>query len=733
MNITTDRVCLSPLRRIRIIRERLLYPLLGETERRLVPGSIHEEQLFVDDTHRRLDEFIDHLNLRIDETTAAPGTGTGQDEIEREALLENLNQQLHAAQAARARVCFGRLRYANGADHHVGRIGLRDDDGEVVLLDWRAPQSAPFYQATFKDPMGLSLRRRIAMKRDDSGPHVTHVDDETFDAEATQPSAGAVSMDAPRSGRMADILATIAADQDAIIRSPLDQVTVVQGGPGTGKTVVALHRAAWLLYTHRERLSRDGVLIVGPSRVFLQYIDQVLPSLGETDVVLLTPDQLYPHIRTHHKDAREASRIKGDERMSGVLANAIAARVRIPGHGLHFRTTTGMSIDLSREEIENATRGISRSRNFHEGRDPFLRRVLMAAARNLARATGHDPEDEDYCNDLVASLVEDQNVRREFNLMWLPTTAEKVVSSILSNAPALSSAAEGILTPAEQQTILRATDSPWTTDDLPLLDEVADLLGPWTPPSARNAEPSEYRELEASDAYRISPSRRSSPRSSIAERAIDDREWVYGHVIVDEAQELSAMAWRAIRRRASRKSMTVVGDLQQSSHPAGPRTWEQALSWTRSSMTVHTLTITYRITRQIAEAATDLLISAGGDPPILTPIRDGEPVVRRNIRLDELPEYAKVTGPRDGRNAVVAPDARIDELRNLLVGSEFGFDDQALDAPIAVITAQQSKGLEFDCVLLLDPGELSAQHVHGADVYVAATRATQELHILTLR
>ena len=700
-------------------------------------SSVHEEQLFIDDAQQLLDSHIAHLRDRIESTTNAPSTGTGQDEIEREALLDNLRQQLQAALAARSKVCFGRITFTSGDDHHVGRIGLRNSDGEAVLLDWRAPQAAPFYQATAQAPLGLALRRRIATRNRTSSPEVTHVDDELFDASTASPSLpseqhespGASAMHSPRTGRMADILASIAADQDAIIRSPLDQITVVEGGPGTGKTVVALHRAAWLLYTYRDKLSRDAVLVIGPSNVFLRYIDQVLPSLGETDVVLLTPAQLYPGVQTTRWDSPRVSQIKGDARMATVIESAIAARVRIPDTDVQIRTSTGTNVRLSSADIHAAARGISRTRHFHAGREPFLRRVLMTAARNVAKDTGHDPRDDEYCQDLVASLVEDAHVRRELNLMWLPTTPEKVIGRLLTDATVLASAADGVLSADEQRALLRNRPDDWTVDDVPLLDEAAYLLGPWTPP-APVAREDDYRELQASDAYLITSDRPSSRGVPVAERALEDREWVYGHVIVDEAQELSAMAWRGIQRRAARKSMTIVGDLQQSSHPASPRTWEEALPWGAGKVHLYTLTVTYRITRQIAEAATELLIAAGGRAPSLTPIRDGEPVTRESMRLGDVPSYLRAMDSHEGRNAIIVPDALYEQSRLEFSGPEFGFDDDALDAPVAVLTVQQAKGLEFDRVVLLDPPALSRQHERGADVYVAATRATQSLHLI---
>jgi len=706
-------------------------PKFGKSGRRTVSNSVHEEQIFVDDTQALLNAHIAHLRQRIKSTTSAPGTGTGQDEVEREALLDNLNQQLHAALAARAKICFGRIQLLDDTDHHIGRIGLRKPDGDIALVDWRAPQAAPFYQATTQDPMGLSLRRRIATRSTPEGPEVTHVDDETFTGVSDSWSAGAVAMDAPRTGRMADILATIAADQDAIIRSPLEQITVVQGGPGTGKTVVALHRAAWLLYTYRDRLSRDAVLIIGPSRVFLHYIDQVLPSLGETDVVLLTPSQLYPDVKTDKNDEPEVSRIKGDARMATVIERAISARVRLPQTDVLITTATGTRVYLTPEQVAKAARGISRTRHYHDGREPFLRRLLMAAAQNIAIERGRDPDDADYCHDIIASLVEDPNVRREFNLMWLPTTPERVIGQLLTDPQVLADAADGVLTDKEQRFILRRDTDDWKVDDIPLLDEAAHVLGPWSMPKIQRTE--EYRELQASDAYSFTSDRSAHRSASVAERALEDREWIYGHVIVDEAQELSAMAWRGVQRRSSRKSMTVVGDLQQSSHPASPRTWSEALAWGANKVQQFSLNVTYRITRQIADAATKLLIAAGGEPPVLTPIRDGQPVVYKQMSWEQLPDYLDGLGPVDGRNAVIVPNEAMNLAQRVLTGSNYGFGEDALDAPIAVLTAQQSKGLEFDSVVLADVAGISRQHTRGADVYVAATRATQVLHLIDMQ
>lgn len=686
------------------------------------------EQRHVDLCHDLLAATTAHVEGRLRELAHAQGTGTGQDLLEKQALYDNLAQQLVAARAARTRLAFGRIDLQDGRTHHIGRIGLRDDAGDPVLLDWRAPHAAGFYQATTVQPMGITRRRRIITK----DTTVTHVEDEELDnPTAIASDAAARAVAAPREGRMGDIIATIAADQDRIVRSPLGQVTVVQGGPGTGKTVVALHRAAWLLYTHRDRLARDGVLVVGPSAAFLRYIDQVLPSLGETDVVLLTPGQLYPAVSTSLPDSPDAAAVKGDLAMITVIANAVRQRIRVPHHDVLITLEDGSPARLTAQQLADARRAGPRHGTFHGNRDPFLRRVLDHLSRDRAVRRGEDPNDPDVRAEQLLDLVDDANVRRTLNLMWLPTTPEGLVTRLLSDRQALAAAADGVLTRAQQQALLRPADSPWTVDDVPLLDEAAEQLGEFEPVSrgSRAAGDPDYAELVAED-----PHARARPRSSVAERALDDRTWIYGHVVVDEAQELSRMAWHALSRRCVRRSMTVVGDLQQVAHPAGARDWSEALGWAGDSVDLHTLAITYRITRQIAKTATHLLVAAGGHAPDLHPIRDGEATQSVACAADDLPAMVLARAAMEaGRIGVIVPDARADELMSLLskASPDFGTGAGALDAPIAVLTAREAKGLEFDQVVVVDPGDIGTQASRGSDIYVACTRATQSLHLVT--
>lgn len=689
--------------------------------------ALSEEQAFVDLAYRHLARFTEQLDERIEGVRTSPGTGTAQDLLEKQALFDSLVQQRSSAEAATRRLCFGRTDAQDGQVHHLGRIGLRDERGEPVLLDWRAPSAAGFYQATAVEPMGLRRRRRI-LTRD---REVTHLEDEDLlDPSAVVTDAAARAVDAPRAGRMADIVATIAADQDRIVRSPLAQVTVVQGGPGTGKTVVALHRAAWLLYTYRDRLARDGVLVVGPSSAFLRYIDHVLPSLGETDVVLLTPGQLYPPVSADLPDRPEIAAIKGDLVMARVIANAVRQRIRIPLQDVTITLADGGQVGITATKLEQVRRSLPRNGTFHGNRDPFLTRVLDHLCRDRARRSGDDPDDPDVRAQILSDLVDDPAVRRTLNLMWLPISPEQLVDRMLSRPELLAAAAGDLLTPAQQRLLLRSAGAPWTVDDVPLLDEAAERLGEFRP-RTRPVERSDpdYAELDIVD-----PIARNRPSTTVAERALADRDWVYGHVIVDEAQELSRMAWRALSRRCTRRSMTVVGDLQQTTHPAGARDWQEALNWAGRNIDLHTLTVTYRITRQTAESATALLTAAGGSAPDLHPIRDGETTESLSLETEGLARLvlARAAG-QPGRTAIVVPDARRD-LITTLTGShpDFGAGDQSIDAPIAVLDARSTKGLEFDDVYVVDPAAMSQQGTLGSDVYVACTRATQRLHLVDL-
>lgn len=705
--------------------------------------SIATEQRHVTAAYAHLRGLIRHLEERMASTSHAPATGTGQDILEREALLEHLFAQVRAARAAEQRLCFGAIVSESEETAHIGRIGLRDEAGDPLLLDWRAPGAAPFYQATAANPMGVRTRRRIATQ----GETVTHVEDEDLNDVLAITSAARAAVEAPREGRMADIVATIAADQDRIIRSPLDQVTVVEGGPGTGKTVVALHRAAWLLYTHRERLAKDGVLIIGPSEAFLHYIDQVLPSLGETDVVLLTPGQLYPPVTTHRVDDDATAALKGHVIMADVIARSVQLRRRLPTTDLRILLEDGSPITLRTREVSGAAHQVPRNLSFHAGREPFLRRLMSILTTQRIRDLQRDPTDEETRAHTMAELAADIHVRRSLNLMWLPITPEQLIAKLLSDEAFLREASAGILSDAQRALLRRADGYAWTVDDVPLLDEAAELLGPWDPGAIqrkRRDQAERAGELAAasravatfggwvSAQHLVERDASSAPHRTVAERAMDDREWIYGHVVVDEAQDLSAMAWRVVQRRCSRRSATIVGDLQQAAHPAAPQRWAEALAWAKDRIQLERLTITYRITKQTVQAAIEALVAAGGTAPHIEPVRDGaEPL--RITASDIVGTVREVMPPGDGRAAIIIPDGAGDLAQQLAdADPRIRVGPAGLDSPIAVLTVAQTKGLEFDEVLVVDVDRIAMQRPRGADIYVAATRPTQRLILLTV-
>ena len=698
-------------------------------------GVLGEEQEFTDTAYSLLDSHREHLTTRMNNLAHSPSTGTGQDDLEREAHADNLRSQLRSVEAAKNRLYFGRIDSDDQDTHRIGRIGLRTQSGDIALIDWRAPNAAPFYQATTANRMNTALRRRISITPIDGKQIVSHVDDEIL----TEPGEGSYqaakdSVTTPRDGRMADILATIATDQDLIIRSPLNQITVVQGGPGTGKTVVALHRAAWLLYTFREKLAKDAILVVGPSTAFLRYIDQVLPSLGETDIVLLTPGQLYPGINATIDDTFEVSGVKGGARMAQVLTNAVSHWSNIPDSQVNITTEGGTKLRISRSQLRDCVKSLSKRSTYHSNREVFLKRVMDYLANNLANDQGYEQVDHETRSDLIIDFIDDRNVRRVLNLMWMPTTAQKVLTKLFANPNFLRLVSRDLLSSQEQALLFRETGSPWTIDDVALLDECAELLGEWARPFAAAREThSGYRELDAGEMRYGNRSGESAHTSTVAERAHLDREWVYGHIVVDEAQELSEMAWRAIQRRAVRKSMTIVGDLQQSSHPAGARDWNETLSWAGEKMALFTLNITYRITEETVQSAIRELTKSGGNPPELVSIRNGSPTIHQNLSENDVVDFLTTTmSGKAGRACVILPDSLLRQWQEQFQdqSADLGFGPAAIDSRIAVLSAKNTKGLEFDVVFVVNADQIGRQGVRGSDIFVACTRATHQLYLL---
>jgi DNA helicase IV len=723
-------------------------------------AQVAGEQEQVDAMYARLDALRSRTAGDLATIRRTRAVGTHQSRSERDAFAVLHENRLAQLWAVEDRLCFGRLDLADASRRYVGRLGLSDDAQRRLLVDWRAPAAMPFYQATAATP-GDVVRRRHLVTR---GRAVTGVEDDVLDMEALDDDQRAAlhgegallaAVNAQRTGRMTDIVATIQAEQDRIIRADAAGVLVVQGGPGTGKTAVALHRAAFLLYTHRERLARSGVLVVGPSPVFLRYIDQVLPSLGETGVVLATAGQMFPGVDAREGDRPEVAALKGSLGMADVVARAVAARQRVPEAPVRLEVD-GHALVLRPRTVAAARDRARRSGKPHnEARVVFVKDLLVHLAEQMGRVLGTrlDPEDRgEVIKDLRASV----DVRRALNLAWMPLTPQRLLTALLTRPERLAEAAPG-LSPAERALLLRDPDAPWTVDDVPLLDEAAEVIGEDVSgaTAAERAQAHQRREeleyaqgvlsmtgsgavVSAEDL--VDRFGETGPYLSVAERAAGDRTWAYGHVVLDEAQELSPMMWRVLARRVPSRSMTVVGDLAQTRSAAGATSWAQVLEpVVGDRWRLEQLTVNYRTPSQIMDSATAVLRAGGVEAPDQRSVRKGAwpPVA---TRVAEITGPAVVTVVREevellagGRVAVITTPARyaraLDALRKAL--PDVGTGANALDSAVAVVTVAQAKGLEFDGVVLVEPAEVLADSARGVnDLYVAMSRPTQRLRVV---
>lgn len=729
------------------------------------------------DELREEQEFIDRLHARVDalRTVAADGVehaltpvGTGQQaRLERDILVAERSGLLAALNAVDGSLCFGRIDRSDGLAHHIGRIGIREDDAEhtPVLIDWRAPVARPFYLATGHTPMGLRRRRHITTE----GRTVTELHDEILDlgdrdrTGFEDPNGDAVllaALDSARTGRMGDIVRTIQAEQDAIIRAPHRGVLVVEGGPGTGKTAVALHRAAFLLYEHRELLAKRAVLIVGPNPAFLRYIAEVLPALGETGVLLATQAELFPGVHATGTDSPRAAAVKGGEPMAEALALAVRDRQRLPepGAAMVVPHEDGGDLVLDWEIAYEARQAARDTRLPHNlARPHFVFRVIDALTAQLVERIGADPYGgpnflgPDDVAQLGRGVALSKEVHAAVDELWPPLTPEGFLAGYL---------ADPVYVPDEDADAIRrpSAGAAWTPADVPLLDEAAELLG--VDDSAekaaaeaarqervgyaqgvlelsRGSESYEFEDEESEvlaahdiiDAERMAERHEEADHRTAAERAAADRTWAFGHIIVDEAQELSPMAWRLLMRRAPSRSLTLVGDPAQTSEEAGVGSWEKILRPYVGDRFEHvTLEVNYRTPAEIMELAAGVLRER--DPSFTAPVSvrsTGEKPWTRDAGADLAGEVARAVvelTPREGRLAVIAPCALHEEIAAPLDGIAAG-EAPDLTRPVVLLDPRQAKGLEFDHVLVVEPARFGT-----SDLYVALTRATQRLAIV---
>ena len=732
----------------------------------MVSPELAREREYVATLYARLDALRHETQDQLDAVRRSNAGGTHQNRSERDSFARIYSDRIAQLNEVDERLAFGRLELIGGVNRYIGRIGLRDDEQSPILLDWRVPQASAFYQATAATPLGARARRHLTSR----GREITRIEDEIFDAEMLEGDTsdlqgeGALlaALRAERTGRMSDIVATIQAEQDRIIRSDLAGVLVVQGGPGTGKTAVALHRAAYLLYSHRERLRSTGVLIVGPSPSFLQYIEAVLPSLGETGVVLASVGQLYPGLDTTIEDVPDVAALKGSEEMAGLISRAVRSRQRVPVEA-QVLEVNGEKITLEPTLVARAMAAAQQRRKPHNiARQNFQKAVLAALTRTLAdqlRARGNTIDDSDL-SWLREDVRSSPDVRIALNTAWLPLTPERFLEDLFARRQWRAS-----LTPrwsAERRALLqRDRGAPFTISDIPLLDEAAELLGEFD--VTQDAEKRERNQQRKRDVENAEAAIRNmgvkglvnaedlaagfaetAVRGSTADRAAADRRWTYGHIVVDEAQELSAMQWRVLRRRCPLRSFTIVGDVAQASSAVAAPNWSQALKALSDDFRLEELTVNYRTPSQISEAAETIALAHGLPITRSRAVRDTEwPVDSVTVDPDEL--IAAVTDVVDedretdarGTLAVIAP-ARVRRLIFEALarehGNSVGEGAAGLSRPIAVLTPQEAKGLEFDAVVIAEPDEILTGSARGVGaLYVAMTRPTQRLHLVGTR
>ncbi len=725
------------------------------------------EQAYITALYRRVDELRARARADLSDVRLQRVSGlTHQGRSERDSRAGMLEDRVAQLDGIEEGLCFGRIDRSDDEQFYIGRIGVASPTYDRLLVDWRAPAARPFYAATPRAPQGVVRRRHIRTRQ----RVVLGIEDDVLDMDAVSEvdqrqlaGEGALlaALNAGRTGHMRDIVATIQAEQDSVIRAGLDGVLVVEGGPGTGKTAVALHRAAYLLYEHRRQLASRGVLVVGPGDVFLRYIERVLPSLGETGVLLSTISGLYRGSRVTAEEADEVAAVKGAAGMADVLGRAIRLHQSLPDRVVEIRYGR-MTLEIDRNEVARCRGRARRSRRPHNrARAVFLRELLNGLATQAAHSLDQDFLEAGAREDLIGELREYEPVVQVLDDCWPVLGPEDVLRTLFIDGSALGRAADQ-LPAADRKLLVRPAGHGWTAADMPLLDELDDRLGTIAPADptavARQADEAAEEGYAAEvlaeldlmvpvDASLVAARYRGTAnRQSTAERAGADRAWAYGHVIVDEAQELSPMAWRMLARRCPSRSMTVVGDLAQASGPSSLRSWAEALDpYARGHWSRVELTVNYRTPTEIMAVASDVLHSAdprarapeairsvGEQPLAVTVPADGVAAEVARLAAGQASRFA--ADDRGGTVGIIAPGALLPAVSAAVAREIPGASTSgraSLDTPAVVLTARTTKGLEFDTVIVVEPAAIVAERDRGQhDLYVALSRATQRLIVV---
>ena len=689
--------------------------------------ELEQEQAYILHAYECLEASrVGALKIR-DLTSSGPG-GTFQARLERNVFDENLVHRLEQLELGNAALVFGRIdRTADSGDEvesfHIGRLAVADANREPVVVDWRAPVAEPFYRATGREPMGLLRRRHFVVE----GPQLLALEDELFGEGhlgvgqddglgGDDPRQGLrgystllTALGRSRTGQLGDIVATIQAEQDEIIRSPQAGVLVVQGGPGTGKTVVALHRAAYLLYTHRFPLEDQGVLVIGPNRVFLRYIERVLPSLGEAGVQQVILADLIPEVQFGLRESSNVARVKGNKRIAKVIDKAITDRERPIREDVQLPYGVGF-VRLRAEESVQIIKAARRRYHRHNQARRYVENEVWAALAASFRS-GADAED------IRDALTGTPEIRAVLERMWPVLTPAQLLHDLFGSKALLKLAANGILPESDYLALYRERSESleevrWSNADAALLDEARFLLGPRPRKSGKVDETDEIR--------------------------------TFGHIVVDEVQDLTPMQLRMVTRRSLSGSMTVVGDIAQATGPLAPNDWKDVLEHLPSRKTprIVGLSVGYRIPAQIMELADKVMHAA--TPGLRAPrsVRDGDEVpVITAVDSDDALHEAVIARARvllqqsgGGRTAIICPDDMVDQMSSALDAASVPHgraQAAGLDENLSIVPASLAKGLELDDVIVVEPSAIVADDAQGLRLlYVTLTRSTRSLTVV---
>lgn len=618
-------------------------------------------------------------------------------------LEAQIEQRIKAlADLSHTPLFFGRLDYLHttqeGQRFYIGRRHVHDGDGDPMVIDWRAPVSQPFYRASRKDPQDVALRRRFGY----TGGELTAYEDEHLsdpgEAERTSKLLQA-EIERPRVGPMRDIVATIQPEQDEIVRSGLAGTVCVQGGPGTGKTAVGLHRVAYLLYAHRERLARTGTLVIGPNRSFLHYIEQVLPALGELEVRQATVDDLVAHVEVRGTDEAAAALVKGDARMAEVLRRALYAHVTLPTEPLMV-VRGSRRWRVPAHELEEMVRELlDRDIRYGAAREALPQRIAHAVLVRMEQA-GEAPDDR-----VQNAVARNAAVKAVVKEVWPPVDPAKLVHRLLSDADFLAAHAEGLLTAEEQKAVLwtkpprSVKSAQWSAADAVLIDEASDLV---------------------------------------------ERTHSLGHVVLDEAQDLSPMQYRAVGRRCTTGSATVLGDLAQGTTPWATAGWAEALRHLgKPDALVEELTAGFRVPREVIAYASRLL------PHIAPGLAEVRSVREAPGSLEIVPcpadgltasvvSACRASLRREGSIGLIVADARVEVLAEALASAGLPYlapgEETTSESRLTLVPASLAKGLEYDYVVLDEPSAIvdgePDERTGLRRLYVCLTRAVSGLTLL---